>query len=65
MDIVLNGQPQSTTAPSLELLLQELKVHEVSVATAVNGEFVPRARRESVLLQDGDAVEIVAPMQGG
>ena len=35
------------------------------VAVAINGEFVPRSRYDSVQLKDGDAVEVVAPVGGG
>ena len=36
-----------------------------TVATAVNGEFVPAPARAQTKLQDGDRVEVLAPMQGG
>jgi sulfur carrier protein len=35
------------------------------VGTALNQEFVRRQDRAGTLLQDGDAVEIVTPRQGG
>jgi len=35
------------------------------VATAVNGEFVPTAARQTARLAEGDRVEVLAPMQGG
>jgi sulfur carrier protein len=38
---------------------------DAPVAAAVNGAFVPRGRWADTVLVDGDAVEIVAPMQGG
>ena len=38
---------------------------EAKVATAVNEDFVPAARRGAHMLQEGDRVEIVAPRQGG
>ena len=38
---------------------------EARVATAVNEDFVPAARRGAHTLQEGDRVEIVAPRQGG
>ena len=34
-------------------------------AVAVNGEFVPRATYPEHRLQDGDQLDVVAPMQGG
>jgi sulfur carrier protein len=35
------------------------------VGTAVNAQFVPRARRAEHALQDGDAVFTFAPITGG
>ena len=35
------------------------------VAVARNGEVVPRSAWEATLLQDGDAVEVLAPVAGG
>ena len=35
------------------------------IAVAHNEEFVPRSRYASLQLQEGDRLEIVAPMQGG
>ncbi len=34
-------------------------------AVAINLEFVPQARYEQTRLQEGDQVEIVAPVAGG
>ena len=36
-----------------------------ALATAVNGDFVPRAARASVQLRDGDAVFTFQPITGG
>ena len=36
-----------------------------TVATALNGDFVPVTLREQTVLQAGDQLEVVAPMQGG
>ena len=51
----------ATLAQVLTLLAYE----ESIVATALNGEFVPRDAREYTLLKTGDKIEIVAPLQGG
>ncbi len=31
----------------------------------MNGDFVPARKRETVTLNEGDRIEVVAPMQGG
>jgi sulfur carrier protein len=65
MKIVVNGKPFETTAGSLEELLMELGFGTTVVATAVNGDFAPAAKRPTISLSEGDQVEILAPMQGG
>jgi sulfur carrier protein len=65
MKIVVNAQEHDTNLDTLNLLLDELGHETRSVATAVNGEFVPVSERETYVLKAGDAVEIIAPMAGG
>ena len=63
--IVINGEPAETHAATLADLVASLGHAESQVATALNGEFVPRAARAATPLGAGDKVEIVAPRQGG
>lgn len=65
MRIDLNGTPFTVLAGSLAEVLEELDYGGLAIATAVNGTFVPAAARAGTLLQDGDQVEVLAPMQGG
>ncbi|WP_027135494.1 sulfur carrier protein ThiS [Geminicoccus roseus] len=65
MKIVVNGEPVETAATSLAALLEELGYGATVVATAVNGSFTPAPRRPETGLNEGDQVEILAPMQGG
>jgi sulfur carrier protein len=65
MRIRVNGRPIEIEAPTLERLLDELGYGEKIVATAVNQEFVRDKDRAETRLVEGDAVEIVAPRQGG
>lgn len=65
MTITVNGEICAETAATLDQLLVRLGFGDVLVATAVNGTFVPKGQRTETRLADGDAVEIVAPMQGG
>ncbi|MRU16357.1 sulfur carrier protein ThiS [Roseovarius sp. A21] len=64
MKIVVNGDPREVTAATLSGLLAECGFSG-RVATAVNEAFVPAGLREQHRLNEGDRVEIVAPMQGG
>lgn len=65
LQIRVNGQVQSTEVRTLAGLCAELGHGDAKIATALNGEFVPAARREEAALADGDRVEIVSPRQGG
>ncbi len=65
MRIEVNGEPQEVRAASLAEAVAELGLAEAVVATALNGDFVPRADRADTRLRDGDRVEILAPMKGG
>jgi sulfur carrier protein len=63
--VVINGEPAETEARTLAELIADQGFGESEVATALNGDFVPRGARGAALLRDGDRVEIVAPRQGG
>lgn len=34
-------------------------------AVAINYEFVPKSKHAEVILQDGDEIEVIAPVTGG
>ena len=55
----------STLSDALAQLLPRLGKQAEQVATAVNGEFVPRGARAEHPLQDGDAVLCFSPITGG
>ena len=65
MRLMLNGTETEVGAGDLPAILDELDYDAATVATAVNGEFVPRAARAGVRLGEGDRLEIVAPQKGG
>ena len=65
MEIVLNGERCEVTATRLSDALAELGYGSACIATAVNGDFVAAGRRASTILNAGDAIEVVAPRQGG
>lgn len=64
MKIVLNGEPRVVAAETLAALLEECGFSG-RVATAVNEGFVPASLRIAHVLNEGDRVEVLAPMQGG
>lgn len=65
MRLEVNGEPREVGSENLAALLDELGIAGASVATALNGQFVPRTAREGALLKSGAKIEILAPMQGG
>jgi len=46
-------------------LVASLDKPPAALATAVNGDFVPRDQREQHVLRDGDAVMTFEPITGG
>jgi sulfur carrier protein len=65
MRLIVNGTEREVPAATLAAALEALDYGGAIVATALNGTFVPIARRAATPLADGDRVEIVAPRQGG
>ena len=65
MNITVNGEPHEIAAANLAEALVALDFAEAVVATALNGEFVPKRKRAETPLAEGDRIEIVAPRQGG
>lgn len=65
MKLQLNGTPVDARVTTLADLLAAEGYGAAKVATAVNGTFVPAPRRSGHILNDGDSIEVLAPMQGG
>ena len=63
--ITVNGERTETPARTLAELVAAGGFAETQGATALNGDFVARGARAATVLSEGDAVEIVAPRQGG
>lgn len=64
--ITVNGEPRSVEAGcTLADLVATLGLAPEALATAVNGDFVPRGARAGVALREGDAVFTFQPITGG
>ncbi|HET6829165.1 MAG TPA: sulfur carrier protein ThiS [Ramlibacter sp.] len=64
--VTLNGEPKQLQAgATLADLIASISEKPQALATAVNGEFVPRDARDQMLLREGDAVFIFQPITGG
>ncbi|OWY08781.1 thiamine biosynthesis protein ThiS [Thioclava sp. F42-5] len=65
MQIIVNAKPHEIAAQDLAAALAELGFANPAIATALNGQFVPRANRADTRLAESDRLEVLAPMQGG
>lgn len=65
MNIILNGEKITTFESTLEGLCISKGFELDAVATAMNGIFVPRDLRINTVLEDGDQIEVLVPLQGG
>ena len=64
--ITVNGEPRTVEEhATLADVVSALGQPPQALATAVNGEFVPRGAREGVQLREGDAVFTFQPITGG
>ena len=65
LKVFVNGEATVTSAATLAELVAQFGFPETGVATALNGDFVPRDARDATRLVGDDKVEIVSPRQGG
>lgn len=66
MTLLVNGAPRETNAgTTLREFLESLGLSPSRVAVERNGTVVARADHDSVLLEDGDRLEIVQLVGGG
>ena len=66
--VVVNGAPETATAPTLQAWVEALGVRGVlptALATAVNGTFVLRSQRAQTALREGDTILTFQPIAGG
>ncbi len=66
MKFELNGEFHEAEGPlCVRVLLERFDLARRRVAVAINTEVVPRSRFESVLVCDGDRVEVIQAVGGG
>jgi thiamine biosynthesis protein ThiS len=64
--LVVNGKRRDFAGElTLPALLDQLGVNRKLIAVAHNGEVIPKASYEDIVLRDGDSVEIVRMVGGG
>jgi len=65
-EFTVNHEPQPwREGLNVAALLAEQGRAADTVATALNGVFVPRARREATPIQPGDELTLIQPITGG
>jgi thiamine biosynthesis protein ThiS len=65
MNLTINGEPQSSSAETLAVLVEQLGMKPDRVAIELNREIVPRDRWPQTPLREGDRLEIVQFVGGG
>jgi sulfur carrier protein len=67
IEIQINGDTRQLDEhhSTLAQLVEQLGLAPAALATAVNGDFVPRTLRASCRLQPGDVVTTFQPITGG
>jgi sulfur carrier protein len=65
MKILVNNELREIAGPTLAEALDELGYAGAVIATAVNGDFTPVRSRPTLMLREGDRLELLAPMRGG
>ena len=63
--VTVNGSPETTRARTLQAWVDALGVLPAALATAVNGNFVPRSLRAQQPLAEGDTILTFQPIEGG
>ena len=61
----MNSVETQVESPELVKVLLQLGYQNVTIATAINGDFVPLSKRHLTKVKEGDKLEVLAPMQGG
>lgn len=63
--VTINGEEKNAVGKTVSEYLSESGYDLKRVAVELNGDILPKAQYESVLLQDGDCMEIVSFVGGG
>jgi sulfur carrier protein len=65
IQVNVNGAVHTLPRMTLAQWVASTGVLPTALATAINGQFVPRAARGEYLLQDGDVLTTFQPIAGG
>jgi len=66
INIFLNGESSTLNkSESLDIALTQWGYQDGCYAVAVNETFVPRSQHHQQLINDGDRIDVVSPLEGG
>ena len=66
ISVTLNGEHKNLdNSISLHQAIHDWALQSQTFAVAINEQFVPKSHYDATMLQDGDQIELVVPMQGG
>lgn len=65
MQLTINGKKREVAGRTVAEVARALGYEGEYFAVALNMSCVPRARHAETPVKDGDAIEILTPMQGG
>jgi len=65
IEILLNGVKEKIVPCTLKEMLEKLSYEDEAFAVAINGTFVPLKSYHDRQINEGDEIEILAPMVGG
>lgn len=63
--VKINGKPENMAGKNIEEMLQMQGFRKEQVAVERNEEIVPKAQYGTVVLEEGDVVEVVSFVGGG
>ena len=63
--VKINGMPCDVAGKTLTEYLATTDFNPARIAVEKNGDIVPKAQYETVVLKDGDTVEVVSFVGGG
>ncbi len=64
MNITINGELLNVNSKALVEVLQSFGA-VAPFAVAVNGEFIPQSRHSNYVINKGNSVELLSPIQAG
>ena len=66
IQVTINGEPKELEANlTITQMLKALGYDNQWLGVAVNTEFVSKTAHDTTIIQEGDQIEILSPIQGG